>query len=44
MNYGIKLTTLLITSIIEGLDDAAEYHWVLADMKADRKRIYSFDK
>jgi hypothetical protein len=44
INYEIKFTALLITAVIEGLDDTNKYHWVIVDMKAAWKRIYSLDK
>jgi hypothetical protein len=44
INYKIKFTALLITAVIVGLDDANRYHWVIVDMKADWKKIFSFTK
>jgi len=44
INYGIKFTAFLITAVIEGLDDTNKYQWVIVDMKADWKKIYSFAK
>lgn len=33
-----------LAKLSKGLDDAAKYHWVVADMKTDWKKIYPFDK
>ena len=33
-----------LARLSKGLDDAAKYHWVVADMKTDWKKVYPFDK
>ncbi len=33
-----------LAKLSKGLDDAAKYHWVVADMQKDWKKVYPFDK
>lgn len=33
-----------LAKLSKGLDDAGKYHWVVADMKKDWKKVYPFDK